>query len=141
MVKQPLRRREEGQAIAVFAVVATALVLFVLGVMDYMITTSRSMEAVAIADLAAHAGAQEVIVLPNGRIVNSPQGSAVAATYYSMQAKSYTQLVGVACSQMDGRPACEVTVRVRTAGYLIPKHWITVRARGYLAYGATRGDQ
>jgi len=47
---------EKGQSAAVFAVVVTALVIFVLGVMDYMVTTARAMEAVAIADLSAHAG-------------------------------------------------------------------------------------
>jgi len=134
-------RMERGQSAAVFAVVVTALVLFVVGIMDYMVTTSRTMEAVAIADLSAHAGAQEVIVLPNGVIEISPQGPGTAATYFSMQAKSYMQLVSVICGRVQGKPACEVAVRVRTAGFLIPENWVTVRAVGYMAYGATRGDQ
>jgi len=135
------RRTEKGQSAAIFAVVVTALVLFVVGIMDYMVTTSRTMEAVAIADLSAHAGAQELIVLPNGVIQISSQGPGVAATYFSMQAKSYMQLVNAVCGTVDGEPACEVTVRVRSAGFLIPEHWITVRAVGYMAYGSTRGDQ
>ena len=134
-------RKEKGQSAAVFAVVVTALVLFVVGVMDYMITTSRTMETVAVADLSAHAGAQELVVLPNGVIENSPQGPGVAATYFSMQATSYMQLVKASCGRVQGKPACEVTVRVRSAGFLIPEHWITVRAVGYTAYGVTREDQ
>jgi hypothetical protein len=134
-------RREKGQAIAMFALVSVALVLFVLGVMDYMITTSRTMDAVAVADLSAHAGAQEVLVRPNGVIENAPEGPAVAAQYFSMQAPSYVRLTGISCGSIDNRPACEVTVQVRSAGYLIPTHWVTVRAVGYLAYGVTRGDQ
>jgi len=133
--------REKGQAAAVFAIAVTALVIFVLGVMDYMVTTSRTMETVAIADLSAHAGAQEIIVRPNGVIATSPNGSNVAATYFSMQTKSYIQLVSESCGQVRGRPACKVTARVRSAGYLIPEHWITVNAIGYLDYGATRGGQ
>ena len=142
MKKMPFYRRgEKGQSAAVFAVVVTALVLFVMGIMDYMVTTSRTMEAVAVADLSAHAGAQEVVVLPNGVIQVAPQGPGVAATYFSMQAASYMQLANVFCGRVQGRPACQVTVRVKSAGFLIPEHWVTVRAVGYLVYGATRGDQ
>jgi hypothetical protein len=142
MIKTPFfSRKEKGQSAAVFAVVVTALVLFVVGIMDYMITTSRTMEAVAIADLSAHAGTQELLVLPNGVIEISPQGPGVAASYFSMQAKSYMQFVSANCGNIQSKPACEVTVRVRTAGFLIPAHWITVRAVGYMAYGSTRGGQ
>ena len=134
-------RSEKGQSAAVFAVVVTALVIFVLGVMDYMVTTSRAMEAVAIADLAAHAGTQEALVRPDGVIEISPQGPNVAATYFSMQTKSYMQFVNASCGRIQGKPACAVSVRVQSAGYLIPQHLITVNAVGYLDYGVTRGDQ
>ncbi len=135
------RQKEKGQSAAVFAVVVTALVIFVVGIMDYMITTSRAMEAYGIADLSAHAGAQEVNVLPNGVIQISPNGPAVSAAYYHMQSKSYMQLVNTSCGTVHSEPACEVVVRVHSAGYLIPQHWITVHAVGYMAYGSTRGDQ
>ena len=135
------RRKEKGQSAALFAVVVTVLVLFVLGVMDYMITSARTMEAVAVADLSAHAGAQEITVLPNGVIQVNSQGLIIAAQYFSMQAPSYIQLSNVTCGGIQGRPACEVIVQVKSAGYLIPQHWITIRAVGYLVYGATRGDQ
>src|SRR5512139_1457433 len=106
MKKMPFYRRgEKGQSVAVFAVVVTALVLFVMGIMDYMVTTSRTMEAVAVADLSAHAGAQEVVVLPNGVIQIAPRGPGVAATYFSMQAASYMQLANVYCGAIQGRPA------------------------------------
>jgi hypothetical protein len=140
--KTPLfSRGEKGQSAAVFAVVVTALVLFVVGIMDYMVTTSRSMEAVAIADLSAHAGTQEVIVRPNGVIEISPQGPGAVVMYFSMQAKSYMQLIDASCGRVQGKPACVVSVRVRSAGYLIPAHWITIHAVGYMDYGVTRGSQ
>jgi len=142
IIKSPLpSRKEKGQSAALFAVLVTVLALFVLGVMDYMITSARTMEAVAVADLSAHAGAQEIKVLPNGVIEVSPRGPAVAAHYFSMQAPSYVQLSNVTCGSVQGRPACEVIVMVKSAGMLIPQHWITIRAVGYLVYGVTRGNQ
>ncbi len=141
-IRFPLSKRtEKGQSAAVFAVVVVALVLFVLGVMDYMITGARSMEAVAVADLSAHAGAQEVKVMPNGAILVTPQGPTIAARYFSMQAKSYIRFINATCGTVRGRPTCEVSVEVKSAGFLIPQHWITIRAIGYLANGVTRGDQ
>lgn len=135
------KRAEKGQSAAVFAVVVMALVLFVLGVMDYMITSARNMEAVAIADLSAHAGAQEVKVLPNGMIQNTPLGPTTAARYFSMQSRSYIRFINATCGTVHGRPACEVIVQVRSAGMLLPQQWMTIRAQGYLANGVTRGDQ
>jgi hypothetical protein len=141
-IQFPLSKRtEKGQSAAIFAVVAVALVLFVLGVMDYMITSVRSMEAVAVADLSAHAGAQEVEVLPNGVIQVTPLGPAIAASYFSMQARSYMRFINATCGIVQGRPACEVAVQVQSAGILLPQHWITIRALGYLVNGVTRGDQ
>jgi hypothetical protein len=141
MKKTFASRSEKGQSAPVFAVVVTALALFIVGVMDYMVTTARAMEAVGIADLSAHAGVQEVNVLPNGVIEISPGGPGAAAALYARQAKSYTQLANVYCGRINSKPACEVAVRVRSAGFLIPRHWITVRAVGYMEHGATRGGQ
>jgi hypothetical protein len=141
-IQIPLSKRtEKGQSAAVFAVVVMALVLFVLGVMDYMITSARNMEAVAVADLSAHAGAQEIKLLPNGVIQETSQGPSVAARYFSMQARSYLRFVNATCGTVQGRPACEVTVQVQSAGILLPQSWMTIRAQGYLANGVTRGDQ
>jgi len=141
-IQFPLSKRmEKGQSAAVFAVVVMALVLFVLGVMDYMITSARNMEAVAVADLSAHAGAQEVEVLPNGVIQVTPLGPTVATRYFSMQDRSYIRFINATCGTVQGRPACEVTVQVQSSGMLIPQYWMTIRALGYLANGVTRGDQ
>jgi hypothetical protein len=126
---------------AFFAVVMLAVSVFAVGIVDYMITNARVMEAVAAADLAAHAGAQEVIVLNNGVLTVGSSGSAVAASYFTRQAPPHTQLQSVSCGRFDNRPACRVTVSVRSAGYLIPTRWITVNAIGYMAAGVTHEDQ
>ncbi len=52
--------RSSGQAVALFAVLIPVMVLFFLGVIDYMVSNARVMETVAAADLAAHAGAQYI---------------------------------------------------------------------------------
>jgi hypothetical protein len=59
---------ERGQSILLFAVLMPLMSLFLLGILDYMVTNARAMETVGIADLAAHAGAQEITVLPDGTI-------------------------------------------------------------------------
>src|SRR5690349_17729535 len=135
------RFSEKGQSIAVFAVMVPLMSLFLIGLLDYMVTNARVMEAVAIADLSAHAGAQEILVRPNGRIESSPEGISVAFTYFNRQAPQYVQLSGVDCGRFQGRPACRVRAQVRTAGYLFPGQWVTVNAIGYLANGVTREDQ
>ena len=62
------KRNERGQSILLFAILMPLMSLFLLGILDYMVTNARVMETVAAADLAAHAGAQEITVLPNGTI-------------------------------------------------------------------------
>jgi len=115
--------------------------LFLLGILDYMVTNARVMETVAVADLAAHAGAQEITVLPDGMITATTAGNAIAATYFNAQRPSYAHLISVACGRHQDRPACFVQAQTRSAGYLLPGRWVTVRAIGYLAHGVTRGDQ
>jgi Flp pilus assembly protein TadG len=132
---------ERGQSILLFAILIPLMSLFLLGILDYMVTNARVMEAVAIADLAAHAGAQEITVLPNGTITATTAGNGIAATYFNAQRPGYVQLVSASCGRHQGRPACFVTAHVRSAGYLLPARWITVRAIGYLAHGVTHGDQ
>ena len=132
---------ERGQNIAWFAVVLPMMSFFILGILDYMVTTSRVMDAIAIADLSAHAGAQEVKVLPNGAVIIDEEASSVAREYFSAQAPGYVQITRVACGMMAGRPACSVQAKVIPARILIHGDDITVNATGYLVYGATRGDQ
>lgn len=135
------RRSERGQSILLFAILLPLMSLFLLGILDYMVTNARVMETVAAADLAAHAGAQEITVLPNGVITATTRGNGIAATYFNSQSPAYAQLTFVTCGRHQGRPACIVRAQVESAGYLIPRRMVTISAIGYLAHGVTRGDQ
>jgi hypothetical protein len=118
------------------------MAVFILGLFDYMVTSARTMEAVAVADLSAHAGAQEIYLLPNGKILSDvPSGERVAADYFRMQTPSYVQFVSVVCGDTVDRPFCRVSARVNSAGYLFAPRPITVHAVGYLAWGVTREKQ
>lgn len=130
---------EKGQSITLFALMLPLMAVFLLGLFDYMVTSGRTMEAVAVADLSAHAGAQEIYLLPNGKILSDvPSAEAVAAEYFRMQTPSYVRLVSVVCGDTVDRPFCRVSARVHSAGYLFPPRAITVHAVGYLAWGVTR---
>jgi hypothetical protein len=135
------RRFERGQSVLLFAILMPVMALFLLGILDYMLTNARLMEAVGVADLSAHAGAQEIRVLPDGTIVATGRGAQVAGLYFNAQRPAYVQLQSVSCGRHQGRPACRVEARLRSAGYLLPARWVTVNATGYLAHGVTRGDQ
>ena len=152
MVSLPLRDMEgevamksdkkvRGQSVLLFAILMPVMSLFLLGILDYMVTNARVMETVAVADLSAHGGAQEIAVLPDGTINVTARGNQVAALYFNAQRPSYTQLVSVSCGRVQNRPACLVQAQTRSAGYLLSARWVTVRAIGYLANGVTRGDQ
>jgi hypothetical protein len=124
-----------------FALLLPVVALFLVGILDYMVTNARVMELVAAADLAAHAGAQEIAVRPDGTLAGLAEGQAVAGLYFQIQAPSEAQLLGVACGGTQGEPACQVWAQTPSAGYLIPERQIRVDATGYLAQGVTRGDQ
>lgn len=132
---------ECGQSVMLFALLMPIMALFLIGVLDYMVTNARLMDTIAVADLAAHAGAQEVIVLPDGTLTVSSQGDAIAASYFNAQAPDQAVLTSASCGIHQGRPACWLQAQVRSAGYLLPRRWITVNAIGYLAHGVTHGDQ
>lgn len=132
---------EKGQSILLFAILLPLLSIFLLGILDFMATNARVMETVAAADLAAHAGAQEIAVLPDGTITATRGGDVIAARYFEAQRPSYAQIVFVSCGRHQGRPACLLEAQARSAGILLPARWIKVRAVGYLAHGVTRGDQ
>jgi Flp pilus assembly protein TadG len=134
-------RNVRGQSILLFAILIPVMSLFLLGILDYMVTNARVMETVTAADLAAHAGAQEITVLPDGSITATTAGNGIAATYFNAQRPAFAQLISASCGRHQGRPACFVTAQTRSAGYLLPARWITVRAIGYLAHGVTRSDQ
>jgi hypothetical protein len=133
------RVSEKGQSITLFALMLPLMAVFILGLFDYMVTSARTMEAVAVADLSAHAGAQEIYLLPNGKILSDvPSAERVAADYFRMQTPSYVQLASVVCGDTVERPFCRVSARVNSAGYLFASRPITVHAVGYLAWGVTR---
>ena len=140
-VAMKIRRIERGQSVLLFAVLMPIMALFLLGILDYMVTNARVMETVAAADLAAHAGAQEISVLPNGTIIATTRGNSIAASYFNSQIPGHAHLSSVSCGRQQNRPACIVQAQVQSAGYLLPSRWITVNAIGYLAQGVTRGDQ
>ena len=76
---------ERGQSIMLFAIMLPLMAVFILGLFDYMVTNAHAMEAVAVADLSAHAGAQEVRLLPNGKILSDvPNAQRVARDYFQM---------------------------------------------------------
>jgi len=138
----PARCAEKGQAAALFAVLVPVTVLFFLGVIDYMVTNARVMETIAAADLAAHAGAQQINLLPDGTIEPfSSQARAVATSFFAAQAPPEASLEGISCGLIQERPACRVRARVCSAGWLLPETWISVNTVGYLAYGVTEDDQ
>ena len=135
------KRNERGQSIVLFAILMPVMSLFLLGILDYMVTNARVMETVAAADLAAHAGAQEITVLPDGTITATTAGNDIAATYFNAQRPDHSQLISVSCGSHQERPACFVTAQTRSAGYLLPARSVKVRAMRYLAHGVTRDDQ
>lgn len=133
------RPGEKAQAIVLFALMLPLLAVFILGLFDYMVSNTRAMEAIAVADLSAHAGAQEVRLLPNGKILSDvPNAKKVAVAYFRMQAPPEVQLVNVVCGDTADRPYCRVTARISSAGYLLAPRPITINAVGYLAWGVAR---
>jgi len=135
------KKSERGQAIALFALLVPITTLFAMGILEYMVTNLRVMETVAAADLAAHAGAQEIRVLPDGSIEATEEGRQVATAYFQAQRPEHSVFAGASCGQFDGRPGCRVQSQVQSMGYLLPQRWIGVNAIGYLAHGVTRDDQ
>ena len=138
---QKHRGTERGQAAVLFAIVLALMAIFTVGLLEYMTTNAQVQDAVAIADLAAHAGAMEITVRPSGEIYSTGEGAAIAERYFRMQAPSHVHFGGASCGLFQGRPGCRVTAMVQSTGYLLPRQWITVNAIGYLANGVTRGDQ
>jgi hypothetical protein len=134
-------KQSQGQAIALFALLMPVMALFMVGILDYMVTNARIMEVVAAADLAAHAGAQAIVVLPDGTLEGAAEGQAIAEAYFRAQTPAGASFLGAACGQAQGQPICRVWAQALSAGYLIPPRPIQISASGYLAYGVTRGDQ
>ena len=141
MVKPRYSRAQKGQSTTLFAVFLPAVIVLLIGVLDTIATTSRLMDGVSVANLAAIAGAQEIKVLPNGVIQTTEQAHSTATLYFVQQAPSYVQLMSVWCGQTKNRPSCIIKARVETAGLMLGGQYINITAVGYLSYGVTRGDQ
>jgi Flp pilus assembly protein TadG len=117
-VAMKFKRSERGQSVLMFAILMPIMSLFLLGILDYMVTNARVMETVAAADLAAHAGAQEIIVLPDGTITATSAGNGIAAMYFNAQRPGSAQLISVSCGRHQGdRPVCNRACPL--AGYLL----------------------
>ena len=141
MVTPKTSGKEKGQSTTIFAVVLPAIVILLIVALDSIGTTARLMEGLAVTDLAAHAGAQEIQVLPNGVIQPTASADQVAIAYFNRQAPRYVQLESVSCGLVSKRPACILISRVQEVGFLLGNQYITVRSVAYLVYGVTRGDQ
>jgi len=124
-----------------FALMLPLMAIFLLGVLDYMVTSARVMQGIAVADLAAHAGVQQIKVQPNGAIIPDQSASIRAIDYFQYDAPKYVSFGGVWCGVKNGLPACAVEAEVESAGILLPRRTIKVDALAYLVYGVTRGPQ
>jgi hypothetical protein len=140
-MKKP-KRLERGQSIFIYAIMLPLMSLFILGLLDYMVTSYRQMEAIAIADLAAHGGAQEIYLRPDGKIMCKVDlAQMVAQDMVVMQRPPYIKFVSAVCGDSMELPFCRVTVQIQSAGYLFPAREIRVHAVGYLDWGVTREKQ
>lgn len=137
-----LQRDDRGQSVVLIAVMMPVIALFILGLLDYAIATVRTQETIAAADLAAHAGAQEITVTYDGT-VKLRRGAAanVAAGYFVAQQPGHAEFRGAVCGTVDGRPGCRVRAATKSPGYFLGARVIEVDAIGYLAHGATREGQ
>lgn len=133
------KRNESGQVLALVAVVLAGMAIFIALVLSYGTLTLRVMHTMAAADAAAHAGAMEVHVLPNGRIETSRRAEDVTASMFIEQAPSYARLRSVTCGLVDEKPYCDLTVHIVSDTFLPVSTNVNVRA--VLAYGTTRGEQ
>lgn len=133
---------ERGQSVALIALFLPVIAIFMLGLLDYSIASLRAQETVAAADLAAHAGAQEITVTYDGKVkIRAGAAAGIAAGYFQVQQPEHAEFRGAVCGTFDGRPGCRVRAATKSPGYFLGQRTIDVEAIGYLAHGATREDQ
>jgi len=132
-----VRTRLRGQVFPLMALFLAALLVLVMAALSYGVLTVRLMDALAAADLAAHAGAMQIHVLPDGRY-ETRRGERVAQAVFRRHALPFARLQGAVCGVDDGKPWCEVTVRVEGALWAPDR---TIHARAVLAAGVTGEDQ
>lgn len=137
-------RKESGQALILFVILVPIIAIAGMALLDYSVALLRTQQLSSAADMAAHAGAQEVQVNADGTLTMKSGAAGVAAAYFQAQAPAYARLAAVSCGLQDGVPACSVEAQADTPGFLgslLPSRPITVRVTGYLAQGVTRGGQ
>lgn len=132
-------RRQRGQVLAFVTPIIAVFTLLAALALSYGTLTLRAMRAMAVADTAAHAGAMEIHVLPNGKIVDTAAAERVAARAFAAQAPSYARLQSVQCGYSQQGPFCDLTVLVHSNFLFSAEHVVEVRS--VLAYGVTRGGQ
>ena len=130
--------RPRGQVFPLMALFLSALLILVMAALSYGVLTVRLMDALGAADLAAHAGAMQIHVLPDGRY-ESRRAERVAREVFTRHHLPYAHLQGVTCGvDARERPWCEVVVEVEGALWAPNR---TIHARSVLAAGVTREDQ
>ena len=72
-VAMKIKIKEHGQSVALFAILMPIMSLFLLGILDYMVTNARVMETVAAADL--------VILVQNHRSYDAERLAAAARLF------------------------------------------------------------
>lgn len=138
-------KREQGQTLPFVAIFVTLITLFAVALLDYALGTSRIQEAIIAADLAAHAGVQQVIVEPDGALKPAPSAPSVATQYFRANKPEHTEITAVQCG-LEPRgtytvPYCRVTAITYIGGKYFPERAAQVSAVAYLPYGATREGQ
>ena len=142
--------RECGQSLVFIALLLPVLVLFMYLLLDYAVATQRVQMVSAAADLGAHAGVQEVTVLPDGSLQPAKQAPVVAQRYFwrNIPATMRTDvaITTVRCGvtqhpRAGDMPYCRLVAQVKVGGFGLPSRTVSVQSVAYLPYGATREGQ
>ena len=122
-------KTQKGQSIVFFALMLPLMAVFLLGILDYMVTSARVMQGMALADLAADAGVQEIKVQPSGAIIPDAAAPIFATEYFGYAAPKYFRLDGM------GRFVVRLGACLRLWAVRGPAHLRDVLAAGGLAPG------
>ncbi len=136
--KMALMHPRRAQVLPIMALILSALVVLIMAALSYSVLTARVMRALAAAEQATHAGAMQIMVLPDGtyRLTNS---ATTVRRIFAMHNLSYARLTRVTCALDDqGRPFCEARVAVQGL-FWAPR--VEVSARSVLPAGVTREGQ
>ncbi len=127
-----------GQVAPIVALVLSALVILVMAALSYSTLTARVMRALAAGEQATHAGAMQIMVMPDGTY-RVGEGAATVRRIFAMHNLPYARLTRVVCAlDREGRPFCEARIAVQGL-FWAPK--VEVSTRSVLPYGVTREGQ